>query len=68
MSHHLFKRRSKLIKKPDLALANASTVVADDGKFSNYLINPINVDGWAKGVAIESRLEYIKSNWKELQK
>ena len=53
---------------PELALPKASKATAADEKFTKYLFNPDNKDGWAKGVAFESRLGYNNSNWQALQK
>lgn len=63
-----YRRQNALKKDPSLALANADRATAADAKFTRYLFNPENKDGWAKGVAFTSRLGYDISNWQELQK
>ena len=63
-----YRRRNKLLEHPELALPNAEKATAADAKFTKYLFNKNNADGWAKGRAFESRLGYNISNWKELQK
>lgn len=63
-----YRRRNKLIDNPELALPNAEKATAADAKFTKYLFNKDNADGWAKGRAFESRLGYNISNWEELQK
>ena len=54
--------------KPELVLPGAEKAKAADAKFTGYLFNPNNVDGYAKGQAFTSRLGYDKNNWKDLQK
>lgn len=63
-----YTRRARLISNPGLALPNAEVATAADDKFTRYLFNPNNPDGWAKGVAFDSRLGYNKDNWQELRK
>lgn len=63
-----YKRRNKLIDNPELKFPNADKATADDRKFTKYLFNPENKNGYAKGVAFNSRLGYNKSNWKEFEK
>ncbi len=63
-----YRRRNKLLEHPELALPNAEKATAADAKFTKYLFDKNNADGWAKGRAFESRLGYNISNWKELQK
>ncbi len=62
-----YKRRSTLLKHKELSLPNARTATAADEKFIEYLFNPSNKKGWAKGVAFESRLGYNKNNWLDLK-
>ena len=62
-----YKRRNKLVDNPTLKLPNAESATAADAKFEKYLFNPKNKDGYAKGVAFDSRLGYNKSNWEGLQ-
>lgn len=63
-----YRRRKKLIDHPKLALPNVEAATAADAKFTKYLFNKNNADGWAKGRAFESRLGYNISNWEELQR
>lgn len=63
-----YLRQNRLKLNPELALPKASKATAADEKFTKYLFNPDNKDGWAKGVAFESRLGYNNSNWQALQK
>lgn len=63
-----YRRRKKLIDNPKLALPNVEAATAADAKFTKYLFNKNNADGWAKGRAFESRLGYNISNWEELQR
>lgn len=62
-----YKRQSMLLKSRSLALPNAAQATAADAKFTGYLFNPENKEGWAKGVAFTSRLGYNKDNWPQLQ-
>lgn len=63
-----YRRRSALASDATLALPNADAASAADAKFTGYLFNPDNADGWAKGVAIDSRLGYNGDNWKEMRR
>lgn len=63
-----YRRRKHLIDHPEKALPNAKIATAADAKFTGYLFNQKNVDGWAKGVAFNSRLGYNIDNWEELQR
>ncbi len=63
-----YGRQNRLAKHPELALPNASKVTADDRKFTGYLFNPENAEGWAKGKAFTSRLGYDKNNYADLKK
>lgn len=63
-----YGRQNELIRHPELKLPNAENAIADDRKFSEYLFNPNNTDGWAKGQAFLSRLGYNVDNYQELQK
>ncbi|MDO5389424.1 MAG: minor capsid protein, partial [Clostridia bacterium] len=49
-------------------LPNADKAIIDDRKFSKYLFNVENSDGFAKGKAFTSRLGYDITNYKDLQK
>lgn len=62
-----YRRRNELVNHPELALPNADKVTAADVKFTKYLFNPENKNGYAKGVAFSSRLGYNIDNWQELQ-
>ena len=63
-----YARRNNLLNHPETALPNADRASAPSEKFTAYLFNPENKDGWAKGRAFSSRLGYAKENWKALQK
>ena len=63
-----YRRRSTLAADPTLALPMAETATIAPEKFTGYIFNPENVDGWAKGVAFESHLGYNVSNWEALSK
>lgn len=63
-----YRRRKKLVDHPELALPNADRATAANTKFTKYLFNKNNADGWAKGRAFESRLGYNIDNWETLQK
>lgn len=63
-----YRRQVQLQQNPDLVLPNAKRSTAADEKFTGYLFNKSNPDGWAKGVAFTSRLGYNVDNWKTLQK
>lgn len=63
-----YKRQNTLLENPELKLPNASSAVAADKKFSHYLFNPENSEGYAKGKAFTSRLGYDIINYNELQK
>lgn len=62
-----YKRRNTLLNHPEQKLPNAEKVMADDRKFTDYLFNANNAQGWAKGKAIESRLGYDKNSYEELK-
>lgn len=62
-----YKRQNRLITHPELALPNARSATAADEKFTQYLFNPNNQSGWAKGVALNSRLGYNIGNWEALR-
>lgn len=63
-----YRRQKRLADNPKLALPGADKATAADAKFSRYLFNPDNKDGYAKGTAFTSRLGYNASNWQELQR
>lgn len=62
-----YARRKKLTDHPELALPHAEKAWAADAKFTRYLFNQNNPDGWAKGVAITKRLGYDIDSWQALQ-
>ena len=62
-----YRRQRALQLHPERALPNAGTATAADRKFTGYLFNAGNHDGWPKGVAFTSRLGYNVDNWQELQ-
>jgi len=62
-----YARQNKLLQHPELALPNAVKTTAADAKFTEYLFNPKNAGGIAKGVAFTRRLGYDSSNWQSLQ-
>lgn len=62
-----YKRRNALTQDPTSALPNAGQATIDSRKFTGYLFDPQNAQGWAKGVAFTSRLGYNIHNWTLLQ-
>ena len=62
-----YMRQNTLLENPELKLPNANDVTIDDRKFSDYLFNPSNGGGFAKGKAFTSRLGYDVLNYKDLQ-
>jgi hypothetical protein len=62
-----YARRKHLIEHPELKLPNAESATIDDRKFTKYLYNPENAEGWAKGRGIASRLGYDETNWRALK-
>lgn len=60
-------RQNRLTQHPELALPGAEIATAAPAKFEQYLFNPENPKGWAKGVAFTSHLGYDISNWEELR-
>lgn len=63
-----YNRQNRLKQHPELALPNAEAATADDRKFTEYLFNPANKTGYAKGQAFTSRLGYSKENFEELKR
>lgn len=61
------RRMARLKNDPSLALPLADKATAAEAKFTKYLFNPNKPEGYAKGVAFESRLGYNKDNWEKLQ-
>ena len=61
------ERIQELKDHPELALPNADDAIAPDAKFTGYLFSPSNPDGYAKGIAFETRLGYNITNWEEMQ-
>lgn len=62
-----YRRRSALLRDPSLALPCVDTATAADEKFTGYLFNPDNHDGYSKGASFTSRLGYDINNWEELR-
>ena len=62
-----YRRRSELVRHPERALPNATNATATDEKFTKYLFNPENKNGYAKGLAFSNRLGYNINNWSELR-
>lgn len=61
-------RLKQLKEHPELKLPNADKAIAASEKFTKYLFNKENADGWAKGIAISERLGYNKDNYEEFRK
>lgn len=62
-----YKRRSRLLRHPELSLPGAADATAAAEKFTRYLFDGDNREGLAKGAAFTSRLGYDASNWQQLQ-
>lgn len=62
-----YSRRKRLIDHPELKLPRVESATIANEKFTNYLFNPANARGWAKGQAFTSRLGYDINNWEELR-
>lgn len=62
-----YSRRKRLIEHPELKLPRAESATIASEKFTGYLFNPNNHDGWSKGKNITSRLGYDIGNWEELR-
>ena len=62
-----YLRQIALINHPEMGLPVVSQAIAPKEKFTNYLFNPENKRGWAKGQAMISRLGYSADNWELLQ-
>lgn len=62
-----YRRRIRLKNDPSLALPNAEDATADSRKFTGYLFNSDNSEGFAKGRAFDSALGYNKENFQDLQ-
>lgn len=62
-----YKRRIKLQQHPELSLPNAKAATAANAKFTDYIFNPLNKSGFAKGVAFDMRLGYNANNWMDLK-
>lgn len=61
------ERREELNRDSSLALPGEKKNIPD-AKFAEYIFNPKNKSGYAKGQAFESRLGYNIDNWRELKK
>ena len=59
------RRRDTLIEHPELALPGEKKTIATE-KFTGYLFNPDNPEGWAKSKALSSRLGYTIDNYESL--
>ncbi|KAF5035722.1 hypothetical protein DSECCO2_582600 [anaerobic digester metagenome] len=62
-----YSRRQRLSDDQNLRLPHAESATAADSKFTGYLFNSDNKDGFAKGQAFASRLGYNIENWSALQ-
>ena len=62
-----YRRRIRLKNDPSLALPNAEDATADSRKFTGYLFNSDNSEGFAKGRAFDSALGYNKENFQDLR-
>lgn len=60
------KRQDYLIANPDMILPGGNYEIPNP-KFTEYLFNPENKIGFAKGKAITQRLGYSIENWTELK-
>lgn len=61
------KRRDALRAHPERALPGEKKTAATE-KFTKYLFNPDNPQGWAKGAAFSSRLGYTAENYADLRR
>lgn len=59
-------RRTSLKNHPELALPGDRKIIPDS-KFTGYIFNKDNPNGWAKGVYFERVLGYSSENWEKLQ-
>lgn len=62
-----YERKNELQHWPEKGLPSAGTATAADDKFAQYLFNPENPHGYAKGIAFTERLGYNKDNWTEMR-
>jgi hypothetical protein len=63
-----YKRHNQLINNPELKLPNLDNVTVADEKFTKYLFNKDNKEGYAKGKNFSDRLGYTESNYNLLKK
>lgn len=62
-----YSRRKALLDDPSLALPNAARATIAAEKFTKYIFNPDNRDGYPKGVSFMRRLGYNINNWGLMQ-
>ena len=62
-----YARRVRLQEHPELALPGAQTAMAADAKFTRYLFNPENRQGYAKGRNFTALLGIEADDWAVLQ-
>lgn len=63
-----YKRRNQLINNLELELPNSDNVTVADEKFTKYLFNKDNKEGYAKGKNFSDRLGFTESNYNLLKK
>ncbi len=59
----LYKKAFQTIKVAQKAIAHSKSVELAEPKFTQYIFNPENRDGYSKGKAFISRLGYDIDNW-----
>ena len=64
LTKYNYKLRKEVLENPDVVLRNSSKFEIHQDKYLRYLFDGENIDGLAKGKAIESRLGYSKDNYK----
>lgn len=62
-----YLRQNRLKTNPELALPKQDHLVIPDEKFTRYLFNPENKNGWAKGQLITKELGVDVNNYGQLQ-
>lgn len=62
-----YKRQNELLRHPEKALPGAAQATAAEAKFTKYFFNPLNEDGFKKGVAFTSHLGYNIDNWEKMR-
>lgn len=63
-----YTRRSRLKQEPEFALPNLDNIEARAEKFTGYIFNPENLEGFIKGQNFERVLGYKADNWQALQR